>query len=266
MFGLVFPNEKALSAEERARYGKIYCGICKSLSLRHGKFAKYTLNYDIAFLALVLSDVYKDGGITKSARCLTHPIKKREYTQSALIDYAADMNVVLSYHKLLDDWKDDANRIAKHNAEKLKGAYDKIAEIYPDKCTLVESALSELSALERAGEPNADKAAAAFAVALEAVFAYGEKSAELSELGKALGKFIYIADACIDLKKDLKKARYNPMSFYSKREFQSILELLCADIKACLDRLPEANEDEVVKNVIYSGMWLKYEILKGKEK
>lgn len=266
MFGLVLPNEKALSADEKARYGKIYCGICKSLSLRHGRFAKYTLNYDIVFLALVLCDVYADGGVTKSARCVSHPIKKREYTESALIDYAADMNVALSYHKLLDDWKDDKNRLAKHNADKLKCAYDKIADIYPDKCALIEKALSELSDLENAGEPNADKSAAAFAKTLEAVFAYGEKSAELSALGKALGKFIYIADACIDLKKDLKKSRYNPMSFYLKSEFQSILELLSAECENRLEALPFACDDGIVKNIIYSGIWLKYDCLKGKEK
>ncbi len=266
MFGLVLPNEKTLSKEAKVRYGKIYCGICKSLSLRHGKFAKYTLNYDIAFLALVLCDVYKEDISAKSARCISHPIKKHEYSESKLIDYAADMNVVLSYHKLLDDFNDDKKLSAKHNAKKLKGAYDAIAAVYPEKCAAVESSLAELSLLEKEGQTSADKAASAFAKALEAIFSYGEKAELLSELGKALGKFIYIADACIDLKKDLKKARYNPMSFYSRGQFQNILELLLAECKECLERLPEAYEDETVKNIIYSGIWLKYELLKGKEK
>ncbi len=264
MFGLVLPNEKTLSAEDKKRYAGIYCGICKSLSSRHGKLAKYTLNYDIAFLALVLSDVYKEDEKTKSARCLPHPVKKREYTESRIIDYAADMNVVLSYYKFLDDYSDNGSKIAKHSADKLKRTFDSIALRYPEQCTRVENAIRELSALEKAGEMSADKASAAFARALEAVFDYGEKSKELSLLGFALGKFIYIADACIDLKKDLKKARYNPMSFYTRSEFQKILELLSAEVKECLECLPEANEDEIVKNIIYSGIWLK--ILKGKEK
>lgn len=266
MFGLILPNEKTLSAEDKARYGRIYCGICRSLSLRHGKLAKYTLNYDIAFLALVLSDVYRCTVTVKSARCVTHPIKAREYAESEIVDYAADMNVVLAYHKLLDDYRDDKSKVAKRNADKLQGAYDAVAAKYPEKCRLVEEALSELSALENAGETCADKVAATFAKTLEAVFSYGEKSAELSALGSALGKFIYIADACIDLKKDLKRSRYNPMSFYQKSEFDGILTLLSAQIDESLAALPEAREDETVKNVIYSGMWLKYEILKGKEK
>lgn len=266
MFGLVLPNEKALTPEERARYARIYCGICRSLSSRHGRAAKYTLSYDMAFLALVLSDVYADFGVTKSARCVPHPIKKREYTESELIDYTADMTVVLAYHKLLDDYADDKSRIAKHNADKLRGAYGRIALRYGDKCAEIESALAALSELERAGEPSADKAAAAFARTLECVFDYGEKGDKLAPFGAALGKFIYIADACIDLKKDLKKGRYNPMSFYSKGEFQGILEMLSADCKSKLEALPEAYGDETVKNVIYSGMWLKYEILKGREK
>lgn len=259
MFGLVLPNEKALSEEGKKRYSKIYCGICRSLSSRHGRFAKYTLNYDIAFLALVLSDVYETNSATKSARCLPHPIKKREYTESEIIDYAADMNIVLSYYKLLDDYADNGSKIAKHNADKLKRTFDSVQVRYPEQCACVKKAISELSALEKAGEMSADKTSMAFARTLEAVFAYGDKSTELSALGFALGKFIYIADACIDLKKDLKRSHYNPMSFYSRSEFQNILELLSAEIKECLERLPKANNDEIVKNIIYSGIWLKIE-------
>ena len=261
----MLPNEKALSAEERARYGKIYCGICKSLSSRYGGFAKFTLNYDIAFLALVLSCVYS-GGETSRARCISRPIKPHEYLKSELIDYAADMNVVLSYHKLLDDYNDEKSVFAKNSAKKLKPSYERVYEKYPEVCAAVESAMSELSELERAGECSADRSALAFAKALGAVFSYGEKSKELSAVGIALGKFIYIADACIDLKKDLKKARYNPMSFYERSDFTKILELLSAEINSALESLPEVRDDEIVRNIVYSGMWLKYEILKGKEK
>ena len=85
-------------------------------------------------------------------------------------------------------------------------------------------------------------------------------------MGKALGKFIYIADACIDFRKDLKKQQYNVMSFYLQKDFDNILENLMGDVHKALELIPNANSDGIVKNIIYSGIWIKYEISKGRQK
>lgn len=266
MFGLVLPNEKVLSEEERKRYNGIYCGICKSLVSRYGALAKYTLNYDIVFLALVLQDAYANEPKNNSGRCITHPFKKRSFYSSEFIDYAADMNVVLTYHKLIDDWNDDKNTLAKALTKKLEKAYVEIKEREPDRCRIIEESLNELYFMEKSGQSNADTVSSAFAKTTEAVFSYKEKSEELGNLGKALGKFIYIADACIDFRKDLKKQQYNVMSFYLQKDFDNILENLMGDVHKALELIPNANSDGIVKNIIYSGIWIKYEISKGRQK
>ena len=65
------------------------------------------LNYDLTFLALLLTGLYEPETEKERRRCLLHPVKKHDSIQNEAVDYAADMCVLLSYQKLLDDWKDE---------------------------------------------------------------------------------------------------------------------------------------------------------------
>jgi len=59
MFGYVVANMEKLTDEEKQRYRAFYCGLCKTLGNRHGKISRITLNYDMAFLIIFLSALYK---------------------------------------------------------------------------------------------------------------------------------------------------------------------------------------------------------------
>jgi hypothetical protein len=39
------------------------------------------------------------------------------------VDYAADINVALAYHKLMDDWADERNLVKRAQAAVLKRQY-----------------------------------------------------------------------------------------------------------------------------------------------
>ena len=55
MFGFVTADLAGLNEQQRKRYKAYYCGLCRSLSERHGSFARFTLTYDMTFLVMVLS-------------------------------------------------------------------------------------------------------------------------------------------------------------------------------------------------------------------
>ena len=57
MFGYLTADISALSREQYQRYKACYCGLCRSLSQRHGQLSRLTLNYDVTFLILLLSVV-----------------------------------------------------------------------------------------------------------------------------------------------------------------------------------------------------------------
>ena len=58
MFGYVITNCKTLSEEERARFRAMYCGMCHTLKKRYGNLSRFTLSYDMTFLAMVLSALH----------------------------------------------------------------------------------------------------------------------------------------------------------------------------------------------------------------
>ena len=67
MFGYVRISPDKLNGEEKELYQSCYCGLCHTLGKRYGAAARMILNYDLVFLAMLLS-----GGETAAsggARC-----------------------------------------------------------------------------------------------------------------------------------------------------------------------------------------------------
>ena len=56
MFGYVRPSVRDLPEEELDRFRAMYCGLCHTLSRRYGQAARFILNYDFTYLAILLSD------------------------------------------------------------------------------------------------------------------------------------------------------------------------------------------------------------------
>ena len=82
--------------------------------------------------------------------CIIHPIRKKPVVSgSAAIDYAADMMVILAYHKFLDDWRDEKSALGLSGKTALRGAYRKLRKKYPAVCRKTEEALMRLSELEK---------------------------------------------------------------------------------------------------------------------
>ena len=60
MFGYVRPVKCELKIKEWDMYQALYCGLCHALKERCGFAARFTVNYDFTFLALVMSAVYRE--------------------------------------------------------------------------------------------------------------------------------------------------------------------------------------------------------------
>ena len=128
MFGYLTADRGHLTPEEDARYRAAYCGLCRSLRKRWGNLSGFTLNYDQCFLILLLQSLYEAKEKNGEESCLMHPIKPHAWWQSEYTDYAADMNIALSYLKLLDDWEDDGSLRALAASSTMKRAYGIISD------------------------------------------------------------------------------------------------------------------------------------------
>ena len=272
MFGYVKVNKMDLTYREYEHYRGYYCGLCKCLKDNHGEISRLSLNYDITFLVLVLTSVYKPKSKVIEEGCITNPFKKKKKIINEITEYAASMNVLLAYYKLEDNLKDDKGLkdIISYNLykNKLKRAYEK----YPKKAEIIKEQLDILYNLEMQKNTNIDLVSNTFGNLMSEIFAYkqDEYESELRRIGFNIGKYIYLLDAYEDLDKDYKKRRYNPFIEYIdkkeelKQRVDKLISLCLGMLSNSIDRLNLKMNTGIIENIVYSGVYLRYQNILNK--
>ena len=212
VFGLVGVNIKELGKEEKDRYNAVYCGICRGIRQECSQFARLGLSYDMVFLALLLMSLYEPEETKGDRACSLHPIRPRPWVDNEFIRYCACMNVALGYYKALDDAQDEGGVTGKVMLNIFSKEIDKIREKYPRQCAAMAENLAKLRQLEKENCHNPDLPASCFGALLGEVFVYEEDlwAKYLRQIGASLGRYIYLADAAMDCRRDSKKGQYNP--------------------------------------------------------
>ena len=96
----------------------------------------------------------------------------------------------------------------------------------------------------------------------------------LCAVGAGLGRFVYWMDAWEDQDSDRKHHRFNPLDSFRNREnpeelIREILEMMIAEAVDHFEILPLEKNLDILRNVLYSGVWQRYYALqhrKDKEK
>ena len=217
MFGYVRPSLAKLSEEDKARFGAVYCGLCRALGERYGQAARMILNYDFTFLALLLWPEGDAGAVHR--RCIAHPFAGRDhYPGNPALELAADESVILAWWQIQDALSDPGRGKGKYRAASLalKSAYRRAAERRPDFDRITRERLARLGELEAARCASLDLPADAFAGILAAAAADVPdpmKRRVLEQLLYHLGRWIYLVDAADDLADDFSAGSYNPLIF-----------------------------------------------------
>ena len=264
MFGFVTAHMKELDEGQKCRYQSVYCGICRQIRDRSGQRARLCLSYDMTFLALLLLSLYEPQEASGRNACKLHPIKKRPWIDNDVIRYCADMNVALAYYNSLDNWQDDHSLSGKWMAGVLGQHYDTIQQRYPRQCKAIESCIQTLSQLEKAGCTNPDEPAGCFGRLMAELLVYQEDlwAPDLREMGMALGRFIYLADAAVDYRKDKRKGKYNPyIAMGSQADWPRWEEYLVLAMSRCThyyEKLPLVQDKAILDNILYSGVWINF--------
>lgn len=267
MFGYVKINKMDLTFREYEHYRGYYCGLCKSLKDNHGEISRLSLNYDITFLVLVLTSVYKPKSNIIEEGCIANPFKKKKKITNEITEYAASMNVLLTYYKLEDNLKDD-NRLKDKLAYNIyKGTLKKAYERYPQKAEFIKNQLNILYNLEQEKNLNIDLVSNTFGNLMGEIFAYknDQYEKELRKIGFNIGKYIYLLDAYEDLDKDYEKGRYNPfIEYIDKKEelkikVDKLISMSLGMLARSIDNLNIRFNTSIIENIVYSGVYLKYQ-------
>ena len=264
MFGYVTASLKELDKEAEKRYGAVYCGICRRIRLQSGNVARLGLSYDMAFLALLLMSLYEPEDTGGEKACAMHPIRKRPWIDNRFVQYAADMNVALSYYNFLDDWEDDRKYGARILAAQFGKHLPEIENRYPRQCGAIADCIRQLSELEKAGCSNPDEPASCFGNLMGELLTYEEDlwAPTLRQMGFYLGRFIYLLDAALDYDKDEKKGKYNPyLAMGTGKVWARWEEYLVKTMGRCtenFEKLPLVQDKALLDNILYSGVWVNY--------
>lgn len=273
MFGYIIANKAELKLKDYEKYREYYCGVCNSLKERYGIVSGLSLSYDVTFLAILLSALYESETTRQSKHCIVHPVNKHFYFSNDMIDYAADMCLLLSYFKCLDDWQDDKNFARLTYSAVLRKNVKAICKKYPIQAQAIRENLKKLNSYESKNEEtcNIDALSSCFGGLLGTVFCnkradcpFDTFQNDLYNMGYHLGKYIYILDAYDDLEQDIKKGDFNPFIDIceTNAEFDGyVKELLlmeAADAAQAFEMLPIVKDVDILRNIIYSGIWIKY--------
>ncbi len=272
MFGYVKPYSPELLVKDYEFYRATYCGICRAMKKHTGALSNVTLSYDSVLLALVRMLYIPDSEISaEKKRCIAHPMKKRcMLTENSATEYTARAFAILTYHKALDDIRDERGfkRVAIGTVKPIISSGAKRADIsyISDVC---EKKLAQINELEDKGEVSVDEPARLFGELLGEIFAYGlaeRDSIAPREFGYRLGRFIYAIDAAEDYEEDRKSGKYNPyvllyggaeLTAENKNTIKCALLLECREMEKAVDLMPFGTRytiENIIKNIIYLGL------------
>jgi hypothetical protein len=235
MLGYVRPFAPELRLRELQYYRGVYCGLCRAMGRCTGQCSRFTLSYDLVFLALVRLALNNGNTCQGQAdrivrfekrRCLVHPLRRRlslEHGDST--DYAARVSALLNYYKLLDDRTDESGG-ARLRATLLlptfRRFFRRAQQHVPELSEDVARHMQSLNVLEQDTIPSADEPADAFGQALACTFSHGlaESVAPIAHhIGYHIGRWLYYVDAIDDYGEDIKRGRPNALyRLYGEQE------------------------------------------------
>lgn len=275
MFGYININQKELSEESKKIYQAYYCGLCQKLKTNCGTKGQMLLSYDLTFLIVLLTGLYELENTETEFTCPLHPTKKRTSYINEATEYAADMNLILAYQNLLDDWKDEKSYTKKAFVKILDKDYTRIVSKYPRQVRALEEFMRKTAEVEKNKETNLDLVAGLTGEMLGEIMCWREDEwqEEMRTLGFYMGKFIYLMDAYEDYEADQKKNCYNPLVYMEKendQEFDTFCKLLLTSMMSecakSFERLPILLHADILRNILYSGVWSRYEYLQLRKK
>lgn len=273
MFGYIVVNRQELKLRELELYQSYYCGLCRELKRKYGLCGQITLSYDMTFLILLLKELYEAEDHAGEYRCMVHPLNRHVARGNRYTEYAADMNIILTWYHCMDDWEDERKLSGRALTVALKSAFERAVSAYPGKAEVIRQELKNIRECERKMEQAPDAASGCFGNIMAEIFACHEDmwERELRQMGFYLGKFIYLMDAFEDMEKDEKNGCYNPfLAVRGKEDFDEevfrILQMMMAECSRAFEKLPIVENTEILRNILYSGVWCRYEMVRGRRK
>ena len=276
MFGYIRTHRPELKVYEDEIYKGIYCSLCKELGKRYGLMSRMFLSFDSTFLALALMALSEEKICFDKKCCPFNPAKKCHFCKekSDELSYAADISVLLLYHKIRDNINDSILFKAilyRILLVLIFRSYKKAEKYRPDAAIIINEYMQMQAAVEETRSTSIDEAAEPTAILLSRIYSANEPDSDRrrvrERVGYCLGRWVYMIDAFDDIEKDRKSGNYNPFLLAGQDNYEKIkgdLLMTAGEIAKAYELLDIKKFNGIVKNIIYDGLY--YETLKVYER
>lgn len=251
-------------------YKAVYCGLCKQLGSSFGPFARFTLNYDFAFLSLLALGVAPECRGYAQQCCAANPLKKKPcLCRCDESMFAASVAMAMMYYKVRDNFHDAGfggklgaallTPFASYARKKAKKLYPQMDEIIRREMQRQSEAEENFTSVDAAAEPSARALAELTAL----IPASDNDRLVLYRIGYLVGRWVYLMDALDDLEEDQKNGSFNPYlkKFGSQakkseiREYAAgMLQLTAGELSNTYELLGLKRYKPILDNIIYLGL------------
>ncbi|NCB31782.1 MAG: hypothetical protein EOM66_10290 [Clostridia bacterium] len=176
------------------------------------------------------------------------------------ISFAADLDILLAWYKLADDWRDEHKLGAPLGRLALLGAARRAEERAPGLAQAVREGVAELTELEKAGCKELDAPADAFARMMRTIgtcapLPEGQARRIVPHILYHMGRWVYLMDAWDDLEKDRNKGVYNPFlaAGADKARARFLLALSQNEALGAYELLNLEAHKGLLDNILYEG-------------
>lgn len=219
MVGYLKPDFKKMPVGQKKEYKAFYCGLCKAIKREFGYLGISSLNYELTSFCILLSGLKTKPEKRFHGSCTISP-----FVPVAYVDYfkedlicAANLSILIAHYKIKDNLQDDGglkwnviNKLMKNKSKKsINALHDNIFQI--------DHAVSMYYKAEKNISSKFNDVLDADGILIEAFLSPLIKNYDMAtealllELANLLGKWIYIVDACDDLRDDISDNNFNPL-------------------------------------------------------
>ncbi len=279
MYGYIRPYHPELKVREQEYYRAVYCGLCRTMGKCTGQCSRMTLSYDFTFFALVRMALEETSPTIHPRRCFVHPTHRRPIADpDDTLRASAGLSAVLFAHKVRDNLADEtglkrtAATLANPYAASLRRRAMRKHDAIAAADAVAADVLTRLAALESERPPSVDAPAELFGELMATLLASGldgPRATLARDIGRHVGRWVYILDAADDFAEDAKAKRYNPFAclygdfgmtelpLERRREIRTALLSELLGLERAFDLLDTSGDPDlggVLSNILYLGM------------
>ncbi len=190
-------------------------------------------------------------------KCFLSPFKKKKVILNEYLDYCSSINVLFSYYKLLDDYKDNKSVHSLLLSKILYKDYIKIKDKYPYKEKIVRDGFEKIQELEKFDKTTLDEISDVFGEILGEMFDYNPQYDQLRllrEIGFYLGKLVYYLDSIDDIEDDAKRKRFNPLLNSYEHNIEKKIDDMIKRVEDYTMQLDIKHSKEIILNIVSQGL------------